>query len=109
VNVNQAVAAQVMPPVTSKSNDDVEVDSVKEATAAAEIEKIKAMDEGSDLIATDTESGRDFSTQKLKFLAAGTLGIDISEEEMSEQEPYHKVGQYLKAAATVGGMVALII
>jgi hypothetical protein len=55
-----------------------------------------------------TESGNEFSTQKLKFLTCGTLGLDVTEEEMPVADNYYKVGQYVKAAASVAAMVALL-
>lgn len=71
------------------------------AGATAPVEEAKVGD------ADEDES--DFGTDDLKFLAMGTLGLDPSPDQPDCDSGYYKVGQYLKAAGTVGGFVALFI
>ncbi len=95
-------------PILQYSALDISLKSTEvEAEETVPAPDAVAAGEGADGV-KESSPDPDFSTKKLKFLACGTLGIDL-EEDTAEQDAYYRVGQYLKAAGTVGGMIALFI
>ena len=67
--------------------------------------------------AVETKESEEGTTiEKIKDFTYGVLGIDVSEEsvkvinEVEDQgDAYYKVGQYVKAAGTVGSVICFFV
>ncbi|MFM2483639.1 hypothetical protein [Celerinatantimonas yamalensis] len=57
--------------------------------------------------AIDKKANNKGESEKLKSLASGALGLDANVKEKNSN--FYQAGQFIKAAATVGGIVALFV
>lgn len=64
---------------------------------------------GKDKLRLEQQTAATDETTDLKSFAFGALGLDHPDQVEDKEDSSYTVGQYVKAAATIGGMIAMFV